>query len=189
MYIIRKLRSLTWIRGGSLPPMTQVCHPENVVGSCLLAGAATWRLTRNELVELGVFQIKVACKHIVQTTDLAAAHRIGLAGNRKRAAAEGTDPSCCKMAVDDAVDFVGAGRGLIHALAENGHDLFMAHPQGAKPVNQRPVKTRYVDRIRISCMQGFIKALNMLEVGVIQRAALVNLCQQVIEKRNVTSRL
>ena len=51
-----------------------------------------------------------------EPADLAAAHRIGLAGQRERRRARLADPARREMAIDDGVDLVGALRRLVDAL-------------------------------------------------------------------------
>jgi hypothetical protein len=53
---------------------------------------------------------------IGEPADLAAAHRIGLPGQRKRRCARLADPSRREVAIDDGVDLVGALRRLVDAL-------------------------------------------------------------------------
>ena len=59
---------------------------------------------------------------IGEAADLAAAHRIGLAGERERPHAGLADPAGGEMAIDDGVDLVGALRRLVDALREAGDD-------------------------------------------------------------------
>ena len=74
-------------------------------------------------------QFQVTGERVGQSADFAAAHRIGLSGDGKRPHARPPDPAGRKMAVDHRIDLVGAGRGLIDALAKERDRLFVADPQ------------------------------------------------------------
>ena len=54
-----------------------------------------------------------------EPADLAAAHRVGLAGERERPHAGLADAAGGEMAIDDGVDLVGALRRLVHALRDS----------------------------------------------------------------------
>ena len=60
----------------------------------------------------------VGGQHIGRAAYLAPAHGVGLAGQRERPGARFADAPGQQVAVDQAVDLVGAGRGLVHALRE-----------------------------------------------------------------------
>ena len=68
-------------------------------------------------------------KLIGEPAHLAAAHRIGLSGQRKWAAAHFADAAGREMNVENRVDLVGSLRRLIDALAEAGDDALRADPQ------------------------------------------------------------
>ena len=57
---------------------------------------------------------------IGEPADLAAAHGVGLAGQRERPHAGPADAAGGEMAIDDGIDLVGALRRLVHALREAG---------------------------------------------------------------------
>ena len=59
---------------------------------------------------------------IGQPADLAPAHGIRLASERKRPHAGTADAAGREVNVDDGVDLVGALRGLVHTLREAGDD-------------------------------------------------------------------
>ena len=56
-----------------------------------------------------VFNFQMAGEHIGHAAHFTPAHGVGLACHRKRAHAGLADPACCKVAIDDRVDFVSAG--------------------------------------------------------------------------------
>ncbi len=62
-------------------------------------------------------------KHVGETADFAPAHGVRLAGQREGAHAGAADAAGRQMAVEDGIDLVGAGRGLVDALAVAGHHL------------------------------------------------------------------
>jgi hypothetical protein len=71
-------------------------------------------------------EIHVGRKRGRQAADFTPAHRVRLAGNGKGTHAGPADAASQQMTVDDAVDLVGAGRGLIHALREDRERLLGA---------------------------------------------------------------
>jgi hypothetical protein len=71
-------------------------------------------------------QVHVRGQHVGQAADFAPAHGIGLAGDGERPHAGLADAAGGQVAVDDAVDLVGAGRRLVHAHREAGDDLRVA---------------------------------------------------------------
>ena len=80
----------------------------------------------NCLAVLVVCHIHVAGEHIRQPADLAPAHGIGLAGDRKRPHARPADPPGGQVAIDDGIDLVAAGGGLVDALRIDRDDLLGA---------------------------------------------------------------
>ena len=73
---------------------------------------------------LGIFDRHMGGQHVGKAADLAAAHGVRLAGERERSHAGPADAAGREMTVDDGVDLVGAGSGLVDALAVAGDDLF-----------------------------------------------------------------
>ena len=69
----------------------------------------------------GIGEVHMSGELVGEPADLAPAHRVRLAGERQGAHARTADPSRHKVAIDDRVDFVGAGRGLVHPLRIEGH--------------------------------------------------------------------
>src|SRR3954467_1697378 len=61
-------------------------------------------------------EVHVCGELVGEAADLAAAHRVGLAGERERRGAGLADATRGKMAVQDRIDLVGALRRLIDAL-------------------------------------------------------------------------
>jgi hypothetical protein len=72
-----------------------------------------------------IVEVHVGGELIGEAADFPAAHRVGLTGDGERSGTGPADPSGGKVAVDDCVDLVGSGRGLVHALGINRH-----HPVG-----------------------------------------------------------
>ena len=68
-------------------------------------------------VDLGRREAHMRGELVGEAADLAAAHRVGLAGERERPHAGLADAAGGEMAIDDGVDLVGALRRLVHALA------------------------------------------------------------------------
>ena len=64
-----------------------------------------------------VLERHVCCKLVRKPADLAAAHRVGLAGDREGSHARLADTVGRQMAVEDGVDLVGPVRRLVDALA------------------------------------------------------------------------
>ena len=90
-----------------------------------------------------VFNIEMAGEHIGQAANLAPAHRIRLACDRKRPHAGAPDAARGKVAVDDRIDLIAAGGGLVDALAIDRHHLFGAAPQIDKLQPDRLLKARF----------------------------------------------
>ena len=67
-----------------------------------------------------VVEVHMGGERVGEAADLAAAHGVGLAGDRERAHAGPADAAGREMAVDDRVDLVGAVRRLVDALAVDG---------------------------------------------------------------------
>ena len=82
--------------------------------------------TLHNRLMLGRFQVQVGGKLVGQAAHFAPAHGIGLAGDGKGTHAGPANAAGEQVAVDDGVDLVGAGGGLIHALRKQGD-----HPLGA----------------------------------------------------------
>ena len=68
---------------------------------------------------VSIFNLHVSRQLIRQATHFAPAHGIGLSGERKRPHARSTDAAGVQMAINNAVDLVGAAAGLIDALGEH----------------------------------------------------------------------
>ena len=93
------------------------------------------------------------------------------------------------MTVQDRVDLVAATAGLVHALTEDGDNLFGADPQAAELGDLCGIQAG--DRIviqRCSFQRG-LEPLRVCQIAVIQCASPVDLNQQAIEQRHVRSRL
>ena len=141
------------------------------------------------LAVVGVFQIKVTGQHIGQTTHFAPAHRIGLSRYRKRPHAKPTDAASGKMAVQDRIDLICAGRRLVHALTENGHDLFRPDPE-IEECLQIAIGQACDRRIAgLGSRNRVIRATDIsVDIGAVQKPAPVNFRQQGIEQRHVAAR-
>ena len=63
-----------------------------------------------------IIQLHMGGEHVGEAADLAPAHGVGLAGDRKRPAARLADAAREQMRVDDGVDLVGPRPGLVDAL-------------------------------------------------------------------------
>ena len=86
-----------------------------------LAGDAPGN-SRNAARCRGGPKFHVRGKLVRQAADFAPAHRVRLAGERERSHARLADAAGEQVAVDDAVDLVGAGGRLVHALRKGGDD-------------------------------------------------------------------
>ena len=69
-----------------------------------------------DAVDVGRGEIHVRGERVGERADLAAAHGVGLAGDRERPHARPADAAGQQMAVDDGVDLVDAGARLVDAL-------------------------------------------------------------------------
>ena len=92
----------------------------------------------------GIGDLEVGGELVGEAADLAAAHGVGLARHREGAAALAADATGEEVAIEDRIDLVGAGRGLVDALridrehllghgeeVVEGGDLVSAHAGGA----------------------------------------------------------
>ena len=95
-------------------------------------------------IDVGRREIHMRGKLVGEPADLAAAHRIGLAGQRERPHARLADAAGGEMAIDDGVDLVGALRRLVHALRVAGDDLLGRREQReeARDVGRREAGRR-----------------------------------------------
>ena len=85
--------------------------------------------TTHQIAMIRIFEFEVRGELVGEAADLAAAHGIGLAGNRERAGAGHADTTGGEVAVDDRVAFVDAGRRLVDALREGRDHAFVIGPQ------------------------------------------------------------
>ena len=77
-------------------------------------------------------EVHVGGELVGQPADLATAHGVGLASERKRAAAGLADAARGEMAIEDGIDLVSAGRRLVHALGIQGQRAL----RGGKPAEE-----------------------------------------------------
>ena len=96
---------------------------------------------------LRILDLHMRGEHVGEAADLAAAHGVGLAGDRERAHAGLADAAGREMAVDDGVDLVGAGRRLVDALAVDGDRLLGRGEQGVERGQRRRGEARLADEI------------------------------------------
>ena len=75
-----------------------------------------------DAVGVGCGKVHVRGELIGEPADFAAAHRVGLPGQRERSHAGPADASGGEVNIDDGVDLVGPLRRLIDALREAGDD-------------------------------------------------------------------
>ncbi len=77
----------------------------------------------HEVAMAWVLDFHMGCKRVGETTDFAAAHGVGLSGDRERPHSRLPYSASCQMTVDDRVDFGRAQRRLVDTLAVDGDDL------------------------------------------------------------------
>ena len=130
----------------------------------------------------------MAGQRVGKPAHFAPAHGVGLAGDGKRAHAGLADAARGKVAVDDRVDLVRAGRRLVHPLRKDGDDLFRAGPQVAKGGDLRGCQASDVAILRLRGAQGFVKTINVAQVGGINGAALVDRGKQAVEQGDIAAR-
>ena len=97
------------------PIASNICDRLEALMRRAIRGAFQNRPTRSMS---GGVKLHVRGELIGEPADLAAAHRIGLAGQRERRRAGLADPSGGEVAIDDGVDLVGALRRLVDALRD-----------------------------------------------------------------------
>ena len=111
-----------------------------------MRGAFQKRWTRERCI--GVLEIEMAGELVGEPADLAAAHRVRLAGDRERPGARTGDAAGGEMAVDDGVDLVGAGDRLVDALRVDGDDAI----RSGEPVVERPSASRDTPAMRATAL-------------------------------------
>lgn len=124
-------------------------------------------------------------EHVRHAADLAATHRVRLAGDREGPHAGTPDPPGDEVAIDDRVDLVGAGGGLVHALGEDGDHLLGAGPEVEEGGE---VPGREAGRGGIARAGGGERGVEAGDMGEIRRvraAAPVDLGEQRVEQRDV----
>ncbi len=95
-------------------------------------------------------------QHIRKPTRLTTTHRIGLTGNRKRAATRCANSTGSEMAVNDCINLVSATSRLINTLAVHRNNTFVSGKQLVKPGYIRgiePCVARYrcdIQRVNVS---------------------------------------
>ena len=105
--------ALIWPRGDGVEQL----HRLEALRAVAIRGACQKRPTRSMS---SAVEAHVGGELVGEPADLAPAHGVGLAGQRKRPCPRLADAAGREMAVDDGVDLVGALRGLVHALREAG---------------------------------------------------------------------
>ena len=78
---------------------------------------------------LRILDLHMGGEHVGKAADLAPAHRVRLAGDRERPHARPADAAGRQMAIDNGVDLVRPGRGLIDPLAIDGDDALCAREE------------------------------------------------------------
>ena len=103
-----------------------------------------------DAIDIGRREIHVRGERVGQRADLAAAHRVGLAGDRERAHARPADAAGQQMAVDQRVDLVDAGARLVDALRIERDRLLGAREpvEEGRDVDGRQVAVGGVARLR-----------------------------------------
>ena len=145
-----------------------------------------------DAVDVFMTEVHVCGELIGQPADLAAAHGVGLAGERERAAARLADAAGHQMAVDDGVDLVGALRRLVHPLREAGDDLFRRaeqreearHIGGRKPgagCGRHDIGRDFMRARQRLADAGGVR----VDIAVIERVAVGEMHQQPAEQRGV----
>ena len=130
---------------------------------------------------------------ICQATDFAPAHRIWLAGERKRAHSRVTDAPCNKVAIDDRIDLIGAGRRLIDALGiERHHFAGFAEPIEEKLYGSFRQTARAGNLSDIEYAGGGQRCINagsmLRHKGLIALTDRIEIGQQTIEQNSVGTR-
>ena len=130
-----------------------------------------------------------------EPADLAPAHGVGLAGQRKRPLPAAADAAGREMAVDDGVDLVGALRGLVHALREAGDGVRNGVEELEEPrdVGRRQAGEARgrgeVGRNRARARQRVLEAVGVgVDVAVVERAQVGEMHEQPAEQRGVLPR-
>ena len=145
-----------------------------------------------DAIDVGRREIHMRGELIGEPADLAAAHGIGLAGERERPHARLADAAGGEMAIDDGGDLVGALRRLVHALRKAGddvrrraeqveetRDVGLGKPGGLRRCGQvRRDLARARERVR---QAGRMR----IDIFVIERQRIGEMHQQAAEQRGV----
>ncbi len=153
------------------------------------AGHARCPPEATDALDIGGREIHVRRQRVGERADLAAAHGVGLAGDRKGTHARPPDTAGQQMAVEDGVDLVDAGARLVHALGIEGDGLVA----GGEPLEKlREVCHRQIaigEPCRLRGGQGGIEAFGVTRHEILGHgAARSQRGQQTIEQSDVRTR-
>ncbi len=139
-----------------------------------------------------IVEIHMRCELIGEPADLASAHCIGLAGEREGTRALLADPPRREMAIDDRIDLVGAGRGLVDALRIGGDgffrrsEIFIEQREIARIEAAAFGDRGKIRRIGLGGGERFRKARRMLsDIININRIDLSEMREQPVEDENI----
>ncbi len=132
-------------------------------------------------------------EHIGEAADFAAAHGVGLAGDRKRPRAPFADAPGQEMGVDDGVDLVGPGRGLIDALRIDGDGFFRRDDEIVEALNvftrQAGFRCNFFDRPDFRRRQRIPDASGMIGDKIsLALARALQFAQQAAEESDIRAR-
>ena len=140
-----------------------------------------------------VLDVHVGCQHVRQPTHFAPAHGVGLSRQRERPRAGFANSPGRQMAIDDRVDFIGARRRLIDALAVGGDAAWRFREKVVESADISCFEPRRLgdagQRRGLSRCRRFIEPLRMpLNVRSIERAGRGEMREQSIEQRHIRPR-
>ena len=143
-------------------------------------------------IDVGRRKAHVGGELVGEPADLAAAHRIGLPGQRKRRRAGLADPPRREMAIEDGVDLVGALRRLVDALRIQRDDTrrVRKHLEEARDIrSDRPVASAVAPTLPAMLRarrERVVEAGGVeRDVVVIERAVVGEMHQQPAEQRGI----
>ena len=141
-----------------------------------------------DAVDVGRREVHVRGQRVGKRADLAAAHGVGLAGDRERPHARPADAAGQQMAIDDGVDLVDAGARLVDALRiERDGLLGLGEPvEEGREVGRRQVAVGEIAGARRD--QRVVEAARVaLDEALVPGAAPVELGQQAVEQGDVAA--
>ena len=124
-------------------------------------------------------------QHRRKPANLAPAHGVGLAGDRKWPHAGLANPASSKVQINNGIALVGATDGLICALAEQSDHFGMGGDQIGKLIEQSPINTRRSRIVRQPVPESGGRVDMIAQIVFVQQSPCHHLGEQGVEQDHV----